>query len=172
MKAAWLLGGVSAVVLGACGGYSVPYEGAQGLSKKAGEVPVYDINCKDPAMGVADCTYNGGPMMFKPLGIFRVPGKALKDWQGYRKKVQEQAARYGCPAVALRRMGPVAADAQTVGGFCIDPAAAPSTAGGTAPDGPGVGVSVSATATVGACQQAADCPTGTVCNRGVCGPAK
>lgn len=161
--------GLGATLTG-CGGYTVPYEGAQGASRKAAEVAIYDIECKDPAMGPADCTYNGGPMGFKALGIFRVPSKALKDWAGYRKKVQEQAARHGCPAVAIRRTGPAMIDAQTAGGFCIDPGApgaGPATAGG---GGPG-SVQISVSGAVGAppaCQQASDCAGGTVCNRGQC----
>lgn len=159
--------GLSAGIVG-CGGYTVPYEGAQGASRKAAEVAVYDIECKDPAMGPADCTYNGGPMGWKALGIFRVPGKALKDWAGYRKKVQEQAARMGCPAVAIRRMGPAMVDAQTTGGFCIDPGA--SSAGPATAGTPGA-VQISVSGAVGAppaCQQASDCAGGTVCNRGLC----
>ncbi len=151
-----------------CGGYAVPYEGAQGAARKAGEVAIYDIECKDPAMGPADCTYNGGPMGFKAIGVFRVPPKALKDWASYRKKVQEQAARYGCPAVALRRMGPAMADAQTTGGFCIDPAATPGGPASAGGPNPGPGISVTGTVNVTACQQASDCPAGTACNRGQC----
>lgn len=165
---------VSALALtSACGGYSVPYEGARGAKRAKTDVPVYEVQCQPQVNSPADCTYQGGPMGFKVTGLFRVPPKALANWGRYRVRVIETAAGYGCPAIALRATPPAASDGTAVGAFCIDPSAAAS--GPTEGNGGGgVGVSVTATATVTPptieCNQQSDCPPGLNCSRGTCVP--
>ncbi len=158
----------------ACGGYSVPYEGARGAKRAKTDVPVYEVQCQAQVNSPADCTYQGGPMGFKVTGLFRVPPKALANWGRYRVRVIETAAAYGCPAIALRAAPPAASDGTAVGAFCIDPTA-PAVTGteGNGGEG-GAGISVTGSATVTPptieCNQQSDCPPGLKCSRGACVP--
>lgn len=161
----------SALVLtSACGGYSVSYEGVRNAKKGKGDIPVYDIDCRDPVVQPSDCQFQGGPMPWKAIGVFRAPKKALSGWEKYRGKVTDTAAANGCPAIAFRRMPPGSSDGSTIGAFCVDPAnpavAAPP------PPGGGVGISVSATITapVYECNGPSECPPGMKCTRGTCVP--
>lgn len=167
LRAVAFIGGALALT-SACGGYSVPYEGVRGAKKGKGEVPVYDIDCRDPVVQPADCSFQGVPMPWRAIGVFRAPKKALSNWEKYRGKVSDTAASYGCPAVALRRTAPMASDGGAIGAFCIDPT---SVSVETRPPGsPGVGISVSATITapVYECNGPSDCPPGMKCSRGTC----
>jgi hypothetical protein len=158
--------------LSGCGGMTVPYEGAHGPKKARADIPVYDIDCRDPVQSPADCTFNGGPLQWQSIGLFRVPSKAIGKWSTYRSKVQDVAAQQGCTAVALRKFAPAHTDGNAIGAFCVDPAAHATGGNGGAPATGGVGISVSASATIQTieCNQPSDCPPGLKCTRGTCAP--
>jgi hypothetical protein len=157
----------------ACGGgYTVPFEGDRGPKRAKTDVPIYDVDCQAQVNSPADCSYQGGAMGFKVLGLFRVPPKALANWGRYRVRVLETAAAMGCPAVAFRKIPPGSSDGTAIGGFCIDPASAP--AGGSASAGGAGGINISVSASVTPprieCNQPSDCPPSLKCTRGECQP--
>ncbi len=164
--------GATLALTSACGGYTVSYDGARAAKRSKSEVVFYEIDCRDPVLQPADCIYNGAPMQWQVLGVFRVPKKAVSGWEGYRRKLGDAAANNGCPAVAVRKFAPAASDGNAIGAFCVNPA--PVAGAGNAGPGPapgtGVGVSVSATvtATVTECNANSDCPPGMKCARGTC----
>jgi len=167
---------VTAIALtSACGGYSVSYEGVRNAKKGKGDIAVYDIDCRDPVLQPADCQFQGGPMPWAAIGVFRAPKKALSGWDKYRGKVTDAAAANGCPAVAIRRMPPGSSDGGSIGAFCVDPAnpnmpTAAATPGAPGPGGVGISVSATITAPVYECNGPSECPPGMKCTRGVCTP--
>jgi len=156
----------------ACGGYTVSYEGARAAKRNKSDVIFYEVDCRDPVLQPGDCIFNGAPMPWQTVGVFRVPKKAVSGWEGYRRKLADTAAMNGCPAVAIRKFPPAGSDGGAIGAFCVNPASVTAPPPGGNAGGTGVGVSVSATvtATVTECNSNADCPPGQKCARGSCSP--
>lgn len=157
----------------ACGGgMTVAYDGARGPKRSKGDIAVYDLDCREPVQSTGDCTYNGGPVGWKTVGVFRTPSKALSNWGRYRVKAVETAANAGCPALAIRKVPPASSDGMAIGAFCVDPSASLGAAGNGAGNGAGTSVMPTATAQPAPieCNQPSDCPGGMKCMRGQCTP--
>ncbi len=165
---------VASAAAAACGGgLTVNYEGTRGAKRAKTDVPVYDVDCQDIIQTKLDCTYQGGPLAWRALGIFRIPTKANGNWGRFRVKVVESAAAAGCPAIALRKIPPSNNDGTAIGAFCVDTNIIEMPGGPQQQQG-GIGISVSASATYTPptieCNGPSDCPPGMKCTRGTCAP--
>jgi len=174
-RAFGLVATLTLVGIGGCGGSigTINYEarGPNPPPRAKSEIAMYDVDCREPTVAMADCTYNGAAVNWKVIGAFHTPVKAAAKWGRYRTDVLQMASIKGCPAVAIRRVAPSNTGSEPIGAFCVDPAAAGDvTPAGPGPTGPAIGVSGSATVTPTAheCNTNNDCPPGVKCTRGTC----